>query len=82
MVYVRICNYFKSMVKENISQEFRLKNISETKNYFIGETNQDEFISASEITECISIPAFVSLVDIPIDPTSSAVGLKICVITA
>ena len=70
------------MVKENISQEFRLKNISETKNYFIGETNQDEFISAFEITECISFPAFVSLVDIPIDPTSSAVGLKICVITA
>ena len=28
------------MVEENIEQEFRLKNIDETRNYFIEEINQ------------------------------------------
>ena len=31
------------MSKENISQEFRLKNIEETRNYFIKEIDQNEF---------------------------------------
>ena len=35
----------------------------------------------STVTECISISAFASLVGIPIGITSSAIGLKICVIT-
>ena len=39
-------------------------------------------ILASTITECISISAFISLVGIPIGITSSATGLKTCVITA
>ena len=30
------------MVEENISQEFRLKNIDEIRNYFIEEINQNE----------------------------------------
>ena len=29
------------MSEENISQEFRLKNIDETRNYFIKEINQN-----------------------------------------
>ena len=33
------------MSEENISQEFRLKNIDETRNYFIKEINQNELIS-------------------------------------
>ena len=33
------------MSEENISQEFRLKNIDETKNYLIEETNQNELMS-------------------------------------
>ena len=33
------------MSEENISQEFRLKNIDETKNYFIEEINQNELMS-------------------------------------
>ena len=33
------------MSEENISQEFRLKNIDETKNYLIEEINQNESIS-------------------------------------
>ena len=27
-----MCNYFENMVEENISREFRLKNIDETRN--------------------------------------------------
>ena len=33
------------MAEKNISQEFRLKNIDETRNYLIEETNQNELTS-------------------------------------
>ena len=33
------------MAEENISQEFRLKNIDETRNYLIEETNRNELMS-------------------------------------
>ena len=33
------------MVVENISQEFRLKNMNETKKYFIEKINYDELMS-------------------------------------
>ena len=33
------------MVEENISQEFRLRNIDETTNYLIEETNRNELIN-------------------------------------
>ena len=33
------------MSEENISQDFRLKNIDETKNYLIEAINQNELIS-------------------------------------
>ena len=39
-------------------------------------------IVISTITGCLSISAFVFLVGIPVGITSSATGLKICVITA
>ena len=39
-------------------------------------------IVISTITGCVSIPAFASLVGIPKEVTSSAIGLKICPITA
>ena len=82
---------------ENISHEFGFKNVDDTRNYFVEEIDQNEFlrkkhekvcatlnyidhlpILASVVTICISISAFTSLVSI----TSSAVGLKICAITA
>ena len=66
------------MAGENISQEFRLKNIDEARNYFLEEIKQNElrckkacktlnyfehsFILASTITGCISISAFASLI--------------------
>ena len=33
--FIWIYNYFKNMAGENISRESRLKNIDETRNYFI-----------------------------------------------
>ena len=39
-------------------------------------------ILASTITGCIPISAFASLLGIPIGRTTSAIGLKICAITA
>ena len=82
-------------------EEFRLKDIDETRNYFLEEIKQNELISrkykkvcttlnyvehflnfASTIAGCISISAFASLIDIPIRITSSAIGSKICAITA
>ena len=80
------------MVEENISQECRLKNIEETRNYSHDEIEQNEFMSrkicttlnyaehclilASATTGCISISAFASLLGIPIGITSSALELK------
>ena len=84
-----------------MNQEFRLKNIDETRNYFLEEIKQNKLMSKkhkkvctalnyiecfltlpSTITGCISISAFDSLLGIPIGITSSAIGLKICTITA
>ena len=77
------------MVEENISQEFRLTNVDETRIYLIEEINRNELMSrkhkkicatlnyiesflilAPIITGCFSIPAFVSLVGVPIGITS------------
>ena len=38
------------MAAGNISQEFKLKNIDRTRNYFIEETNQNEFMSKKQET--------------------------------
>ena len=89
------------MSEENISQEFRLKNINETRNYLIEEINQNELMSIkhkkvyrvlnyvehlliiiSAVTECVYNSTFASLVGIPIGIMSSAIELKVCVITA
>ena len=39
-------------------------------------------VLASAVTGCVSISAFASLFCVPVGITSSAVGLKICAITA
>ena len=85
------------MVEENISQEFRLKIIDKTGDYFLEEIEQNKLmrrsvqplnyvkhilIIASTITECISISIFPSLLGMPIGITSSAIGWKICAIPA
>ena len=86
------------MVQENISQKFRYKNIDETRNYFVEEIEQNELMSKKHkkvyvtlsytehflflTSECMSISGLACLVGVPIGITSSAVGLKLCAITA
>ena len=55
----------------------RQKNVCTTLNHI-----EHFLILVSATTGCVSIPDFTSLVGIPIVIRSSAVGLKICVITA
>ena len=45
-------NYFKDMAEENISQEFRLKNIDETIIFFLEEIRQNELISRKHKKVC------------------------------
>ena len=40
------------MVEENITQEFRLKNIDETRNYFFEEIEQNELMSKKHKKVC------------------------------
>ena len=86
------------MTEENISQEFRLKNIDETRNYFIEKTNQNKLVReklcgvsnssehllilASTLLDVFQISAFALLLEILVGITSSAVGLENFVITA
>ena len=43
------------MAEENISQEFRLKNIDETRNYLIEEINQNELMSKKHKKVCTTL---------------------------
>ena len=43
------------MSKENMSQEFRLKNVDETRNYLIAEIYQNEIISKKHKKVCTTI---------------------------
>ena len=88
------------MSEESRSQEFRLKNIDEARNYLIEKINRNELVSKKHGMVCttlnyiehflilasttgfVSISAFTYLVGIPIGIRSSAIGLKICPITA
>ena len=53
------------------------KNVYRVLNYI-----ENLLILVSTVTRCISISDFASLVGISIGITSSAIGLKICVMTA
>ena len=48
-------NFFKNMVEESISQEFRSKNINETRNYFINEIDQNELMSTKNKKVCTTL---------------------------
>ena len=43
------------MVEGKKSQEFRLKNINETRNYFLEEIGQNEFMSSKHKKVCITL---------------------------
>ena len=55
----------------------KYKTLCATLNYI-----ENFLILASTVTRCVSISSFASVVGIPIGITSSAIGLKICAITA
>ena len=42
---MKIYDYFKNTIEKNIRQEFKLRNIDETRNYFVDETDQNESMS-------------------------------------
>ena len=45
-------NYFKNIAEENISQEFRLINIDETRNHLVEEIEQNELMSKKHKKDC------------------------------
>ena len=49
---MKIYNYFKNLIEENISQERRLKKTDETRNYLIEEINRNELISKKHKKVC------------------------------
>ena len=73
------------MPKENISQEFRLKYIDETRNHFIEEVNQNELMSKKHKKFCRvlnSIEELLTLISavtrcVSISAFSSLVGVPI-----
>ena len=52
---MEIYNYFKNMAEENISHEFRLKNIDETRNYFYKEKQQNELMCRKHEKVCTTL---------------------------
>ena len=74
------------MFEENISQEFRLKNVDETRNYFLEAITQNELMSKKDKKVCTSlnyIENFLLLAS-TINGCISifAIGLKFFAITA
>ena len=72
-----IRNYLIEEINQNKLMSKKHKKVCRVLNYI-----HHSFIVISTFTECISVSAFVSLVDIPIGIMSSAIGLKFCLITA
>ena len=70
-------NYLIEEINRNELMSKKHKKVCTTLNY-----TEQFLILGSIITGCVSISAFASLVGIPIGITSSAIGLKICTITA
>ena len=54
-LYLLKISYFKNMAEENISQEFGLKNIDETRNYLIEEINRNELMTKKPKKVCTTL---------------------------
>ena len=82
---MKIYNYLKNIAEENVSQEFRLKNIDETRKYLIEETHPNELMSKMHqkvsttliYTEKFLILAFAITGCISIFAFTSLVGILI-----
>ena len=70
-------NYSIQEINQNELMSKKHKKVCGVLNYI-----EHSLIVTSSITGCVYIFAFASLVRIPIEITSSEIGLKICVITA
>ena len=73
----KIRNYVIEEINQNKLMSKKHKKVCTVLNFI-----DHMLIAISTITRCVSISAFMSLVGIPIGITSSASGLKICVINA
>ena len=69
-------NYFLEEIKHNELMSEKHKKVCRALNYF-----EHFLVFVSELSDCVSISAFASLVGFPVGIASSAVGLKICAIT-
>ena len=54
-VELKIFNNFKNTAKENISQEFTLKNIDERRNYVVEEVEQNASVSKKHKKVCSAL---------------------------
>ena len=70
-------DYLIEEINWNELMSKKYKKLCATLNYI-----EHFLILASTVTRCVSISSFASVVGIPIGMTSSAIGLKICAITA
>ena len=70
-------DYLIEEINWNELMSNKYKKLCATLNYI-----EHFLILASTVTRCVSISSFASVVGIPIGMTSSAIGLKICAITA
>ena len=52
---MKIYKDFKNMIKENITQEFRLKNIDKTRNCLLEKIKQNELISRKHKKVCTTL---------------------------
>ena len=55
MVYLKKYGYFENRDEENMIQEFRLKTIDETRNYFLEEIEQNELMSRKHRKVCATL---------------------------
>ena len=70
-------NYLLDEIKHNDLMSEKYKKTCKNLNYV-----EHLLILVLTVASCVSISAFVSLVCVPVGITSSAVGIKICAITA
>ena len=52
---MKIYSYFTNIPEKNISQEFKLKNIAETRNYLIEEINRNELTTKKHQKVCATL---------------------------
>ena len=63
------------MAKENISQEFRLKNVDEARNYLIEEINRNELMIKKHKKVCTTLN-YIKLSLILISPITGCVSIS------